>query len=90
MSNSLDPKIINNVSEKVYKRFPEISGTKPSIKKQGVAKKNPRNEYSLSGSSSFLLTYRGTVEVANGRKMERWIRVVVNEHGNILKMTTSR
>jgi hypothetical protein len=86
MSIPLDPKIIRDVSKQVYKRFPEVNGVRPTIKKrQGEGK-------ILAGdkSSNFLLTFHGTVDVGDGKKMERWVRVVVNIRGNILKMTTSR
>lgn len=90
MSTSLDTKIIKNVSEKVYKRFPEVSGANPSIRKQAAGKNNPESENTGHNTANFLLIYRGSVEVGNGKKLERLVRVVVNNRGKILKMTTSR
>jgi hypothetical protein len=90
MSTVLDPKIIQKVSEQIYKRFPEVMGARPNIKKQPGRKNTTDREKSTNGSINFLLTYHGSVEVSEGRKMERWVRVVVNDRGKILKMTTSR
>lgn len=90
MSTSLDSKIIKNVSDRVYQRFPEVSGTKPSIKKQNERKKPNRSDSSVKDVNSYLLTYKGSVLLGNGKKMNRWVRVVVDNKGKILKITTSR
>jgi hypothetical protein len=90
MSTSLDPKIIRNISEKVYKRFPEVTGVNPTIRKQAVGKTNSESKNEVKVTPSYLLTYRGSVDIGNGKKMERFVRVVVNGSGKILKMTTSR
>lgn len=90
MSNSLDPKIIKKVSEQVYRRFPEIAGAKPSIKNQPAGKNKKYTAKNEDGFTNYLLTYRGSVNVGEGKKMGRWVRVVVDNRGAILKMTTSR
>jgi hypothetical protein len=88
MSTLLNPKIIKNISDQVYRRFPEVAGVKPTIKKQpGGKNKSGKSE---NGSFHILLTFRGSVDVGDGKRMVRLVRVVVDNRGDILKMTTSR
>lgn len=90
MSSSLDPKILNKVSERVYQRFPEVSGVKPNIRKQAGGQKSNQRGRSVTDLQNFLLTFRGKVDLGNGKKLDRWVRVVVDNRGKIIKMTTSR
>lgn len=90
MSSSLDPKIIKKVSDHVYKRFPEVSGVKPKIRKQTSSQRSNKNGKSAKNIYNFLLIFRGRVDLGNGKKMDRRVRVVVDDRGKILKMTTSR
>jgi hypothetical protein len=71
---------INKVSRKVVKQFPEMKGSKPSIRRR-------------SGSGSklqFELTYKGKVEVPGGRTLRRVVRVVADEKGKVIRMSTSK
>jgi hypothetical protein len=90
MSSSLDPKIIKKVSDRVYKQFPEVVGVKPNIRKQTSGQRSKQNGKSAKDIYNFLLTFRRKVDLGNGKKMDRRVRVVVDTRGKILKMTTSR
>ncbi len=83
--STMDPKIVTSISKQVYRRFPEVNGKKPKIRKQPLPKSGPPNK-----TRNFLLTYRGKVVGPGGRTIPRLIRVVANPHGKILKMSTSR
>jgi hypothetical protein len=52
----------------------------PKVSQQGKNKDN----------TTYLLTYSGSAELPGGRKINRIVRVVADERGRILKMTTSR
>ena len=67
---------IEKACNQVYRQFPELSGTRPSVKKYGRGGK--------------LLIFSGKATTADGRSMTRTVRVVVDENGSIGKMTTSR
>ena len=81
MSIDFLPSINNNV----YRQFPELSGVQPSIQQQATSK-------GASGKTSitYLLIYHSKAQVGNHNSMPRVVRVVVNEQGKILKLTTSR
>jgi hypothetical protein len=64
------------VNQSVYRQFPELEGKQPSITSRP--------------DGDFLLSYRGSVTMENGRTLERVVRVVVSETGRIKKLTTSR
>lgn len=64
------------INRKVYQQFPEMKGKTPTMT-------------SRPGGET-LLTYKGEVELPNGRSMSRVVRVVVSEKGKILKLTSSR
>lgn len=66
---------LSKVQKEVVKQFPEMEGTKPSVKSQ---------------QSQYLLTFRGKAELPGGKKMSRIVRVVADEDGRVLKISTSR
>ena len=81
----MDAKILNSISSQVYRRFPELQGSHPKVQLQATpqAKSNP-------ASSTYLITYRGSATAMNGKSIPRIVRVVANDKGKILKITTSR
>lgn len=67
---------MNDIFEKVYQKFPEVAGKKPVKHNQPDGK--------------VLFIFKGEGKAANGVKIPRVIRVLVDQNGKILKMTTSR
>lgn len=72
----MDKKSVAAVCEKIYKQFPEMKGIQPIIKPQG-------NDITL-------LIFHNTFQTSNGQNIQRTVRVVVNQDGKIIKITTSR
>jgi len=79
----MDAKTINRISKQVARQFPEVDADAPSIKAQATAKGAGR-------SATYLLTYKGRVTEPGGFAMNRAVRVVADDYGRILKITTSR
>jgi hypothetical protein len=73
----MDQKILQHVSNQVYRQFPEMKGIKPKSRQRSTPQ------------PSYLLTYQTEARLANGKRMPRWVRVVVNSKGEIIKITTS-
>lgn len=80
----MDPKLIKNISAKIYKQFPEMAGVQPRARKQ----QTPANQH--TAASTYLLTYQIKVSLPTGKTLPRYVRVVVDDRGSILKVTTSR
>jgi hypothetical protein len=78
---SLPASILKKVSSQVYRQFPEMKGSRPSIQKQGNANRD---------AQIFLVRYETSVKGANGKSIKRWVRVSVDENGKIIKTSTSR
>ena len=76
----MDQATIQKLTRAVGKKFPEMNQSKPSVRKQSSTK----------GDVQFLLTYKGKVELPGGRKISRIVRVVADERGRIIKMSTSK
>jgi hypothetical protein len=72
---------LDKVSRHVAKKFPEMVGVRPAIRRQGN---------SSSEDPCFVLTYRGKAELPGGRKMSRIVRVVADERGRVIRMSTSK
>jgi hypothetical protein len=72
----MDQHKISSICKDIYRKFPEVSGTKPEIRPQGET----RN----------LLIFHGKGETADGKKITRTVRVVVEQSGKVVKVTTSR
>ena len=75
MKNQVKSKISRQVSQS----FPEMKGVNPSVKRQGN-----------NGKEQYLLVYKGKAELPGGRSISRIVRVVADEGGSILRMSTSR
>ncbi len=69
----------DRVSREVVRSFPEMKGVRPSVKRQGDG-----------GREQYLLVYKGKAELPGGRSMTRIVRVVSDDTGSILRMSTSR
>ena len=84
----MEPKILQQVVTQIHKRYPEFAGCKPRVRRQAP----PTNATAL-GEPTYLLTFStaATAQSAGGsRTMPRYLRVVVNERGKLIKITTSR
>ncbi len=75
----MNAKNISAISKQVSHKFPELSGARPKITQQKAAH-----------SSNFLLTYSGKAKGPGGHVINRRVRVVANEQGKIIKISTSR
>lgn len=72
----MDQQKLNQVCEQVYRRFPQVAGSRPKVQSR------PDQQY--------LLVFQGAGQAADGRKIPQTVRVVVSADGKILKTTTSR
>lgn len=81
----MHPEIVEEISEKIYRKFPEVAGIKPKVRKQSVPKDAPRPK-----EPTYLITFNRNVKGPHGNIIPRWIRVAVTPQGKIIKTTTSR
>jgi hypothetical protein len=77
---AMDPKIIQKVSSRIYRQFPEVAGAAPRC----------RSLSTPSSTTGYVLTYQGKAAAAGGKSISRIVRVTVDENGKIIKITTSR
>jgi hypothetical protein len=72
----MDSKIVEKISGQIYSRFPEVSGSRPSVQSQA--------------EDTYLLIFKGAGTTADGKRIQRTVRVVASGSGKIIKVTTSR
>ncbi|MBN2045225.1 MAG: hypothetical protein JW757_09415 [Anaerolineales bacterium] len=77
----MDKNLVEKISQKVYAKFPEVKGKKPTIKTSKTVS---------SDQGNFVLTYNAVAKDIRGREIPRHIRVVATAQGKIIKMSTSR
>ena len=70
---------IQKVSRQVVRTFPEMDGVAPTVRAQ------PGGD-----ASQFLLTYKGKAALPGGKSLTRIVRVVADDRGRILRISTSR
>lgn len=70
----------SKVNRHVERKFPELKGARPSVKRQGSSSDQP----------NYLLVYKGKAELPGGKTMDRIVRVVADESGKIIRLSTSR
>jgi hypothetical protein len=76
----LKSKTIDQVSRKVYQKYPDIKGSKPKVKKRSGA----------GGDQGYVLIYEAKVEGPGGKTINRVVRAVTDEDGSISKLSTSK
>jgi hypothetical protein len=81
----MNAKLLKSISAKIYRQFPEVSGSSPKVSPQ-----SSHRAISNLSSVTYLITYRGQVKAANGKTIQRIVRVVADSRGQIVKITTSR
>ncbi len=79
----MDQHTLQHISQEVYRQYPEFKGVRPKVQTQGSTAKG-------SGASTFLLTFQQEVVLPDRRKLNRMLRVVADENGKIIRVTTSR
>lgn len=81
----MDHKSLKKIIIHIHKQFPEFAGSNPKIRKQ-----NRSQAKSLISNPTYLLTFQCKASTKAKTTFSRWMRVVVNERGKILKISTSR
>ena len=82
---SLSSSQIDAIARQVYRQFPEIKEARPAVQNQPGAK-TP----GAPGGSRFVLTFKGKGQGPGGQSILRIVRVVADERGKVLKISTSR
>lgn len=85
----MDPKTIETISQDIYRRFPEVAGVRPKVRKQPIPK-SEGNLYIPPEKRNYLVTFTIDVKGPGGQVIPRWVRVVVSPKGKIIKTTTSK
>jgi hypothetical protein len=85
----MDPKIAESITDQIYKRFPEVDGVKPTIKKQQIPD-SQKHKGRGSIKHNYLFTFKRNVKGPGNQKIIRWIRVVATPKGKIVKVSTSK
>ena len=84
MELAMDKKYVKKISSEVYKKYPDMAGSKPKI----ITENNPQAK-SMQAEKTFQLTYK-TVAESNGKKFPRSVRVVASLKGRILRISSSK
>jgi hypothetical protein len=75
---------IDTISRQIYRQFPEVANAQPAVQNQPGAKAMG------SGSDRYLLTFKGRGQGPGGQTIQRIVRVVADDHGKVIKVSTSR
>jgi len=75
---------IDAIARQVYRQFPEIKEARPAVQNQPGAK-TPGTP-----GGRFVLTFKGKGQGPGGQSIVRIVRVVADERGKVLKISTSR
>lgn len=71
----MDAHTLDSICTQVYRRFPAVTGARPSVQTQGA---------------NTLLIFRSKAAAENGKTINVIVRAVVDPSGKILKASTSR
>lgn len=81
---SLSTTQIDAIAKQVYRQFPEMQDARPAVQSQAGAKS------AAADPDRFVLTFKGQGAGPGGKSIARIVRVVADDHGKILKISTSR
>lgn len=76
----MDQDTKQHIARQVTRSFPEMNGVRPSVRQQG----------GKNGHAQYLLIFKGKSELPGGKTINRIVRVVADESGKIIRMSTSR
>ncbi len=76
----MDKSILAKLTKKVTRKFPEMEGVHPSLKRTCDSNNDEKYE----------ITYKGSATLPGGKTMQRVVRVIADEKGRILRMSTSK
>jgi hypothetical protein len=79
MGSKLSKSQVDAICNKVYRRFPEMRGTRPRVKTQGA-----------NGKGRFLLLFKSRVTLDDGASMPVTVRAVADSSGRVIKISSSR
>ncbi len=80
---ALSPPQIDTIARQVYSQFPELNGARPVVQAQAGAK--------TAGSlNRFVLIFKGAGRSPAGQSIPRIVRVVADDRGRVVKISTSR
>ena len=79
----MNPRTVNTIAQQISHQFPEVAGSSPSVRAQAGAK-------TPGSAATYLLTFKGSAQAHGGPSFPRTVRVVADDNGHILKVTTSR
>jgi hypothetical protein len=71
---SIESSAVEKISQRVFREYPEMRGARPSI---------------TSGDKRCTLIYKARVQTPAG-PMARVVRVVADEHGRVIRISTSK
>ncbi len=76
----MDAATVQKISRQVLKTFPEMAGVSPTVRAQSGGRDDGLQ----------LLTYKGKATLPGGRTLTRIVRVVADERGRIVRISTSK
>jgi hypothetical protein len=75
---------LETISRQVYRQFPEVRDARPVVQTQAGAKS------AMGSSGRYVLTFKGRGQGPAGQTIHRIVRVVADDRGKVLKVSTSR
>ena len=82
---SLSSSHIDTISRQIYRQFPEVRDARPMVQNQPGAK-----SAAAGGTDRYVLTFKGSGQGPGGQMINRIVRVVADDRGKVLKVSTSR
>ena len=75
---------LDSIASQVYRQFPEVRDSRPTVQNQPTAKGSGAAEH------RYLLTFKGRGSGPVGQTINRIVRVVADARGKVVKISTSR
>ncbi|MEL7590237.1 MAG: hypothetical protein AAGU17_02945 [Anaerolineaceae bacterium] len=72
----MESRIKSSICAEIYRQFPEVKGNSPEVKSM------PGDKYQL--------VFHGKVKTEDGKSINRTVRVVTDDSGRIIKLSSSR
>ena len=69
---------VEKITRTVVRQFPEMGGVRPAVKSEH------------GGEDRYLVTFKGSAALPGGKTIKRIVRVVADEKGDVIRMSTSR
>ncbi len=87
--SGLDDRYVSKAKRLVYEKFPEMTGSRPSVSEKRSQRKS-KDQGQQTAGARYVLTFEKKVALPGGSELKRLVRVTMDASGEVIRLTDSK